>query len=179
MIIALMLVLFGILAIALLFAAVRGQASEVADLEELPGRTQPVDLEAFRNLVDPQEEAFLKQRLPAREFRKVQRQRTRAALEYIRRASRNAAILIRAGEAARRSSDAELAGAAQRLVESALRLRISALLTEIKLYGTLLLPGSSLSLAPLLERYAGLTEVAGRLSRLRNPGTAGRITAAL
>jgi hypothetical protein len=138
-----------------------------------------VDLEAFRNLIDVEEEAYLKQRLPGREFRREQRQRILAALEYIRRASGNAAILIRAGEAARRSSEGEVAAAAERLVESALQLRVYALLAEVKLYAALLAPGTSLTLLPLLERYAGVTDVAGRLVRLRNPATAGRITAAL
>ena len=37
-----------------------GQNASVNRLEDLAGRTRPVDLEAFRNLVDPEEENFLR-----------------------------------------------------------------------------------------------------------------------
>ncbi len=39
---------------------------------------EPIDLEAFRNLTDPAETAYLRHRLPASEFRTVQRARLRA-----------------------------------------------------------------------------------------------------
>ena len=44
-----------------------------------------------------------------REFRAVQRERMRAALEYIRNSAHNAACLLRLGEAASRSGDPRIA----------------------------------------------------------------------
>src|SRR5215470_2712651 len=47
-----------------------------------------LDIEAFRNLVDPEEEAFLRARLPVAEFKKIKRERARVALAYVRALSR-------------------------------------------------------------------------------------------
>ena len=79
--------------------------SSVNQLEDLAGRTRPVDLESFRNLVDRKEEDFLRENLSPREFRAVQRDRMRAALSYIHNTAYNAAFLLRVGAAAARSSD--------------------------------------------------------------------------
>ena len=98
------------LAILLLLLYVEGgRNSSVNGLEDLAGRTRPVDLEAFRNLVDAGEEDFLRANLSRREFRAVQRERTRAAVEYIRNSAHNAACLLRLGEAASRSGDPRIA----------------------------------------------------------------------
>lgn len=179
MTIAAILVAFGLAAIVLLLVVARGQAAEVSRIEDLPGRTHPVDIEAFRNLVDPEEERYLRTHLASREFRRVQRRRVLAALEYVEHAAGNAAILIRLGEAARSSADPEVARAGERLADTALRMRIYGLVVETKLYAALLLPGVAISLAPLAERYAGMTDVAGTLTRLQNPVVAGRIAAEL
>ncbi len=100
------------LAILLLLLYVEGgRNSSVNGVEDLAGRTRPVDLEAFRNLVDASEEDFLRASLSRREFRAVQRERTRAAVEYIRNSAHNAACLLRLGEAASRSGDPRIAEA--------------------------------------------------------------------
>ena len=171
--------LAALIAVVLLLWVARGQSSTVENLDELPGRTQPVDLAAFRNLIDDAEEEFLRGQLPPKEFRRLQRQRLRAALEYVKRAAQNAAILVRLGEAARRSRDPEVAQAGQELVNNALRLRLYALLAEGKLRARILLPGARLSSAPLLDRYQHLTDAVARLSRAQKPSFTGRITAAL
>src|SRR5690349_24874411 len=59
-----------------------------------------IDLDAFRNLVDPSETAYLRDRLPAPEFRRVQRARLRAMASYVHAAGRNAAALMRIGQSA-------------------------------------------------------------------------------
>ncbi|MFZ0802262.1 MAG: hypothetical protein WAN70_08850, partial [Terriglobales bacterium] len=48
-----------------------------------------VDLRAFRNLTDPEEEEYLRLNLPPADFRRIQRERLRAAVEYIRCAAFN------------------------------------------------------------------------------------------
>jgi len=166
-------------AVVLLLWAARGHGAAVLDLEELPGKTQPVDLAAFRNLTDPAEEEYLRAQLAPGDFRRLQRERMRAALEYVGRAAQNAALLVRLGEVARRSPEPEVAEAARELVDDALRLRLYALLAGVKLRARLLLPGARLSAAPLLDRYQRLTDAVGRLSRAQKPSFAGRISAAL
>lgn len=179
MITVLILGLFALAMMAVLLLAVRGQKVEVRNLQELEGCTRPVDLEAFRNLTDPQEEQYLRERLAPGEFRSIQRERLRAALEYVRRAAHNASVLLRVGEAARANADPEIAQAAGELVESALRLRLYALLAEGLLHARILVPGARWSPARVAADYQGLRERVARLCRLQLPAEAGRISAAL
>ena len=61
--------IFAALAILLLLLYLEGgHHSSVNRMEDLAGRTRPVDLDAFRNLVDPGEEDFLRAHLLAGSF---------------------------------------------------------------------------------------------------------------
>jgi hypothetical protein len=179
MITVLILGLFALAMLVVLLLAVRGQGVAACDLLELEGRTQPVDLEAFRNLTDRREEQYLREQLAPAEFRAVQRERLRAAAGYVQRAAHNASVLLRVGEAARRSPDPEIVKAADELVESALRLRFYALLAVGLLRARTLVPGVSWSPAGMATDYQGLRDHVARLSRLQVPAQAGRISAAL
>jgi hypothetical protein len=166
MTITLILVLIGLVALLFLLRLAKGRSSAIGSVEDLSGRLRPVDVEAFRNLVDPAEEQFLRANLLPAEFRKIQRERLCAAIEYISCAARNAAVLIRMGEAARRSSDPSIAEAGERLVDSAIRLRLYAFQTVAKLYLGILLPGARLSPMGLAESYEQLTGLGRSLGRL-------------
>ena len=179
MITVLILALFGLLMMVVLLLAVRGQSVAVHDLQELEGRTHPVDLEAFRNLTDPQEEKYLKEHLAPSDFRAIRRERSQAALGYVGRVAENAAILLRMGEAARRNADPEVAREAAEIVDSALRLRMYSLAAMVLLQARILLPGGSWSPAGVATGYQGLRDRVARLSRLQAPAQAGRISAAL
>src|SRR2546421_5246853 len=121
MTLAFVLVLVSLTALLLMYAA-RGKTSAIGDLDDLAGRTRPVDIDAFRNLIDPAEEEFLRENLPAGEFRVIQRERLRAAVEYVSCAAHNAAILVRLGESARLNLDPKIAEAGQQLLATPLRL---------------------------------------------------------
>ena len=179
MIMVLILGLFALVMMAMLLQAVRGQSGSVHKLQELEGCTQPVDLEAFRNLTDPREEQYLRERLAAADFRAVQRERLRAALGYVRRAAHNASILLRVGEGARQNADPEIAKAADELVASALRLRIYTLLAVGLLHVRILLPQARWDFGQVAGDYQGLRDHVARLCRLQLPAQAGRISAAL
>src|SRR2546430_12950059 len=133
MILTFALVLISLMALLLMYA-VRGKTSPIAGLDDLVGRTRPVDIDAFRNLIDPAEEEFLRENLPASEFRVIQRERLRAAVEYVSCAAHNAAILVRLGEAARVSPDPKIAEAGQQLLYSFFRFCFFALFAWIWLY---------------------------------------------
>ncbi len=62
-------------------------------------------MEAFRNLVDPEEEEFLRASLPAQEFRRIKRERARTALVYVKELSKASLQFARFGDAAQRSPD--------------------------------------------------------------------------
>jgi hypothetical protein len=179
MTVALVLILVSLFALLLLLYVARGQSASIRSLDDLPGQTRPVDLDAFRNLIDPDEEEYLRANLLPSDFRMVQRERLRAALDYIHCASHNAAILLRLGEAARRNSDPKVSLAGQQLVDSALRLRLYALLTIPKLYLGIALPGAHLSPGRLVEGYQQLSGLAGQLALVQHPARAPRLSAVL
>jgi hypothetical protein len=135
-----------------------------------------VDIEAFRNLIDPTEEDFLRSRLPPAEFRKIQRERLRAAVEYVSCAAQNAAILLRLGEAARNSPDPATAEAAEKVVDHAIRLRLYAFQAIPRLYVGIIFPGWQASSLRVVETYEQVTRQVVRLG-LQYP--VGGVSAAL
>ncbi|SRR6266446_9376284 len=178
MILTFVLVLISLMALLLMYA-IRGRTSTVAELGDLVGRTRPVDIDAFRNLIDPAEEDFLRENLPAGEFRVIQRERLRAAVEYVSCAAHNAAVLLRLGEAARRSRDPKIARAGRQLLDSALRLRLYALLSMIRLYLGIAFPGAHLSAGRLADNYQRLSSLACHLVFMQHPDRASRLPAIL
>ena len=86
-----------------------------------------LDIEAFQNLVDPDEEAFLRSSLPAAQFRTIKRERAWAALAYVRTLSHIALEFSRFGHAARHSPDPRLAELGRQMVSGAVSLRLRAL----------------------------------------------------
>lgn len=176
---ALILTAIAIVVLALLFAAARGHARRAQSVDQLEGMTRPIDTEAFVNLISAEDQQFLLESLPAADFRRVERERTRAALDYVGRMRSNAAILIRLGEAARESADPQIAAAGRELAQLALRVRLNTLAATWKLYRVLLFPGGSQGLDAMLAHYRSLTDATIRLGRLQQPALAGRIGAAL
>jgi hypothetical protein len=154
----------------------RGHAEAISNLEDLSGRTKPVDVEAFRNLLNPAETFFLRQNLDAKAFRMVQRERTLAAAEYVQRIAQNAAVLLRLGQASRAAStDPEVVQAATAIIERALLVRMIAMQALAKLYVQSLFPGIGFSTAEVLDRYLRLTDSTIMLARLQRPAFAGRV----
>jgi len=179
MIITLTLVALSFLVLGFLIWVVRGRSRAIADVRDLPLQTRPVDLTAFRNLIDPGEEEFLRAHLAGQDFRRIQKQRTLAAIAYVHSAFHNAAVLLRVGEAGRRSPDPQVSTAAQQLVNTAMRLRFYAALALLKLYAATLVPWARVSPLAVVEAYQQLTSVVSHLTRLQHPARAIRITASL
>lgn len=177
MILSITLIFVALVILLLLLYVEGGQNSSVNRLEDLAGRTRPVDLEAFRNLVDPREEDFLRAILLPREFRAIQRERLRAVLEYIQNTAHNAAFLLRLGEAATRSADPHIAQAGRQLIDSALRLRVYALLSQAVLYVRVVFPGTRLSYGKLADNYQHLRALARQLALMQHPAQAPRLSA--
>jgi hypothetical protein len=160
------------------FEISRGKPARGSSSAELGSRLRPVDIEAFCNLMDPDEEHFLRSSLPPSMFRSVHRERLMAAAEYVEAVSQNAAILTKIGQAARRHTDPSLAEAAQELANSGIRLRLQCSVVLLRLWTAILLPGTGLSSTSLVERYQHVSGLARRVSRLRYPSTPSEISAA-
>jgi hypothetical protein len=179
------LVILIVGAVATLGAAVGlvSRALRPASKADLESQLEPIDVAAFRNLIDPAEDEYLRRHLSAAQFRMTQRARLRARAAYVQVASRNAAVLIRMGQVALATSNASTANdvrireAALRLVNEALLLRRNALFALLRIYADMAWPNRSAAAAAILDRYERLSDSAMLLGRLRNPGVALRVTA--
>lgn len=139
-------------------------------------RIQPIDIEAFRNLADPAEAAYLQRRLRPSEFRTVQRKRLRAMAAYVQVVSRNATVLARLGQGALHVEDAQTAEAARQLVDNALRLRRNSTLALVNIYAMLAWPTAGPAATRVLSGYERLSGAAMLLGRLQNPTIPVRIS---
>lgn len=165
----LILVVLSVLGFLLLFRRTAGRSIVQLDDASLGTHLRPVDLEAFRNLVDPAEEEFLRLSLPAWEFRSIQRKRLRAAVDYLEGVSHNAAMLLQWGQLALTSSDPQITEAAKRLVAEAAPLRLYALIAAGKLYLKIAFPATTLRPAGIVNGYQSVSDRAAILGRLRDP----------
>ncbi len=94
MTVAVFFVILSTLALVTLVFLAKGHWFGRAALVPHPSELQPIDVEAFRNLIDQSEEAYLRESLHSAEFRRIHRERMMAAVEYLRGAYRNAGILV-------------------------------------------------------------------------------------
>jgi hypothetical protein len=149
----------------LVYVALRSRTRPV-DLEKAVQAFRSLDIEAFRNLVDSDEEAFLRNNLPPRKFREIKRHRAWAALIYVWEAGEAAAALARVGQAAQRSSDPQIAASGVQLSENAFRLRLHTIKACLHLLTEILLPDlQSRSLPPLVDQYERAADTLFRLGR--------------
>jgi len=139
-----------------------------ADLAKAISTMRSIDMEAFGNLVDPREEVFLRQNLPPRKFREIRRERARAAMGYAWCAGQAASQFASVGEAARHSADPAIAAAGAQIAESAMRLRLDAMRTLIRLAASAYLPGmGAVEAPPLIGDYERTADTLLRLGRLQ------------
>jgi len=175
----LILVVCAALALLFFLLKIRGYGAPPVDESQLAAHLFSVDLDAFRNLVDPDEEQFLRAHLSPSEFRAIQRQRLRAAVDYVAGVSHNAASLLQLGQAARHSPDARVAEAGRHLVDDAVRLRLYSLVAASKLYARMAFPGTVLEPAGIVDYYQSMSNWAALLGRLQNPAKAALLSKAL
>lgn len=169
MTITLILVTFAALALAYFLFGIRRGATLRGDETDITRRLVEVNLVAFRNLVDEDEEQFLRQNLPSSEFRAIHRARSRAALDYIGGVFSNAGILLQFGQLAKRSTDPDVAEAGHRLVDNAARLRLFAVLASSKLVMGMIFPDAKLGAAGIADTYHQTKEWAAVIGRLQDP----------
>jgi hypothetical protein len=178
MMIAVLLVIAAALALVFILGIAVSRSLQISSGSGLAGQIQPIDIEAFRNLVNPAEDEYLRRRLTAAEFRAVRRERLRAMAVYVQVAGRNAAVLVRIGQAAM-IGDSQTVEAARRLVDNALLLRRNAAFALVRIYVALAWPNSGLAALPVLQGYEKLNGAAMLLGRLQNPAAPVHISATL
>jgi len=157
MILPAVIIVAGLVALVLILRLGNGHGRSGGNLDELAAQLRPIDVEAFRNLIDEREQAYLRVLLPLKEFRSIHRERMLAAVEYVRCASQNAAILTRLGEAARQNPDPAVGAAAEKLVNNALQLRLYAFQAVPRMYVSMLFPATCLAPHFIAETYDTMT----------------------
>jgi hypothetical protein len=171
------LVILAVVSLAIMLR-LAGRRSLLARSETGLGTSlHPIDMQAFRNLINPAEDQYLRSRLPARQFRRMRRVRLRAMAAYVQAAGNNATVLVRAGQAALESGDPRLAPAAQQLVNQALLLRRNTTVALLRIYLALAWPGSGFAAIRVVDRYEQLSSSAMLLGRLQNPAAPVRLSA--
>jgi hypothetical protein len=173
---AIFIVLVAALSLGLILRLAVTQSLQTRRTADLDGAIRPVDIEALRNLINPAEDDYLRNRLPASQFRVVQRERLRALAAYVHLVTSNATVLLGVGEAALASGDARIAEAAGHLVNDALLLRRNATVALVRIYIALAWPSSGFVAIRVADRYEQLSGAAMLLGRLQNPSLPVRLS---
>jgi hypothetical protein len=135
------------------------QSGNAAAIENLT----PVDLDAFRNLTDPEEVHFLRVNLSPKEFRRIQRMRLRATASYISVISQNAGRLVVIGRSMSAQPDAETAAAGLDVVHRALQLKLWCSLSHLKLNATMICPTLLIPSSRIADRYLDVRSLTASL----------------
>jgi len=162
---------FAVLTLATLYWTYRAGSDLAIGSEDFENLLRPIDLELVQNLLDPEQERYIRAKLTAYQFIRYKLKQFTTANEYISRASHNAAVFVALGKYASQSSDARTASAGQALFEAAIRLRILALLARVNLALKLLFP--RFSIGQFIKSYSSTrTRVAhlGTLSPIVGSG---------
>jgi hypothetical protein len=127
----------------------------------------PVDLNAFRTLMDREDETFLRASLPRGKFFRVKRERIRVTLRYVTRIGANASAVIRMSEAARLSPMPDVAMAAAEVMALATQIRMQCILATTKLSLEYVIPSLQFTPAVLAPKYQTLRDNWSRLGDLQ------------
>jgi hypothetical protein len=152
------------------YVAIRNRTRQV-DLDKAAQAFRSLDIESFRSLVDADEEAFLREHLSPKKFRRIKRVRAWAAFLYAWEAGGAATALAKIGQVSQRSSDPQVAASGARVTASAFRLRLQTARACLQLLIETLLPDlQRRSIPPLVDQYEQSVETLFRLGKF-SPGT--------
>lgn len=150
----------ALFAVMLFYMAVRSRRKQAGQA------LRPVNLKAFRALMDRDDELFLRGKLPRSKFFHLKRHRIRVTLRYVARIAANASAVLRMGEATRLSSTPEVAYAATQMMELATQIRLQCLLAMGKLLAEYAIPSLQLTPGMLAPKYQSLRDSVSRLGAL-------------
>jgi hypothetical protein len=174
MILILILAVLSVATLTAMYLAIRGQHWDLKRIEDMEGITSPVDLTCFSAITDVRDRQFLRSVLPAKVFRRVQRERVRIAIGYVKIAARNAAILMRIGELHSTAASAEIRTRAKALVEESFRLRLVCLAALFMLNVAYVFPEQHISILDLISNYERMSDTFNLLGMSSDPVLASR-----
>ena len=159
--ITVIVIALALCAVVLFYMAVRSRRKQA-------GLTiRPVDLKAFRTLMDRDDELFLQSRLPRGKFFRLKRHRVRVTLRYVARIAANASAVLRMSEASRLSPAPEVAAAAAEVMELATQIRLQCMIATGKLCLEYAMPSLQFTPAMLVPKYQSLRDNWSRLGNLQ------------
>jgi hypothetical protein len=164
--ITVIVIALALCAVMLFYMAVRSRRTQAGQ------SFRTVDLNAFRTLIDRDDELFMREMLPRSKFFHLKRQRIRVTVRYVARIAVNASAVLRVGEAARVNPAPEVAHTAAQVMELAGQIRVQCLLALAKLCLEYAIPSLQLTPAMLVPKYLSLRESFRRLGDLQTQNPA-------
>ena len=159
--ITVIVIALALCAVVLFYMAVRSRRTQAGQ------SIRPVDLQAFRTLMDRDDETFMRGKLPRGKFFSLKRQRIRVTLRYVTRIAANASAVLHMGDAARLSPTPEVADTAAQVMELATQIRLQCLLAMVKLSLEYIVPSLQLTPGVLVPKYQSLRDNVSRLGDLQ------------
>lgn len=108
MIVAIVIVVFLLALFFSLWRVIRSHGVRHSDIRCLSPKESEIDVEVLTLLLSREENEYLRKSLPDHDFCAIKRRRLSLARKYLKAINTNTRELIRAAEAARSSSDAEV-----------------------------------------------------------------------
>lgn len=160
-------VTLALLTFVLFFVALRSRRKHAVERGILP-----LDLNAFSSLLDRQDEEFLRERLPRRQFTRIKRSRIKVTWRYVSRISDNSAVVLRMVQ-----NSNPAAGEFSDMADLAAHLRTNCLVAFAKMGAEFMFPSLQLNPPMLAAKYASLQKNMPRLQALQ-PQHAGHLASA-
>lgn len=158
---AIFVIALVLLTFVLFFVTLRSRRKHVAERG-----VRPLDLGAFHTLMDRQDEEFLRDSLPRREFFHMKRLRISVTWKYVNRISDNAAAVLRVVGMSRQDADPKVAETAAEIADLATQVRTQCLIAFAKLSVEFAFPFLQLTPAMLAAKYESLQQNVSRLKAL-------------
>jgi hypothetical protein len=155
---ALLIIPLGLLLMMALVAAVRSQAAPITSLDDFQRRWKSVDLPALANVIDAEEEVYLRENLSRSDFKMIRRKRLAVSWEYLSRLGANARLMVRAGQAIQHSAHGEQSLEARALVADSMRLRNAVFMAQVSIAARFVFPELHSPIASALEQYSSMRE---------------------
>jgi hypothetical protein len=154
MVSTLLILALSVIALAIVWSLlVQNSQTRTFTVRDWEEKKHPIDVQVFRNLVDPKEEHYLELALPLDRFTSFHRRRTRLALRMVILAKENAEMLTRLAVCAKTKNDPVLTREAERLIAAATLLRFNLLLAKYCLCIRWAFPGSTFALPAVEAQY--------------------------
>jgi hypothetical protein len=164
-------VTLALLTFLVFFVALRSRRKHAVERGILP-----LDLNAFSSLLDRQDEEFLREKLPRRQFTRIKRSRIKVTWGYVGRIFDNSAVVLRMVGMARQNSNLA-AEEFSDMADLAAHLRTNCLIAFAKMGAEFMFPSLQLNPPILAAKYASLQKNMPRLQALQ-PQLAGQLASA-